>query len=108
MQLINVGVSIYNIKVHRVWNILHSTLKRAQTLYARWDVSRILRKSSTRICDLPKEPPQRGREGEEYILPRRILRWSKKSSKDCMEDRGRERGREKEMGKLWKTNPGLH
>ena len=80
-----------------VLDILHSTLQRAQTLLVGRDVSRIMRKSSTRICDLLKEPPQGEREGgkeAEYILPR-ILRRSKKCSKDCMGDRGRERERER-------------
>ena len=65
-----------------------------------------MRKSSTRICDLLKEPPQGEREGgkeAEYILPR-ILRRSKKCSKDCMGDRGRERERERDRQTLRKSS----
>ena len=86
----------------RAWDMLQSTLQRAQALLVLRDVSRIMRKSSPRICDLPKEPPaaerpqrQEGRRKADYILPRPgILRRSKKCSKDCMREGGRERGKE--------------
>lgn len=91
---------IESFELIRAWDILQSTLQRAQALLVLRDVSRIMRKSSPRICDLPKEPPQRpqrqegrregGREAD-YILPRPgILRRSKKCSKDCMREGERE------------------
>ena len=64
-----------------VWDILHFVLRRAQTLLVRRDVSRIMRKSSTRICDLLKEPPQREKEGgrvhtaeEDITMVQEVLR----------------------------------
>ena len=59
---------IESFELIRAWDILQSTLQRAQALLVLRDVSRIMRKSSPRICDLPKEPPAaaaapRGKEG---------------------------------------------
>ena len=48
---------IESFELIRAWDILQSTLQRAQALLVLRDVSRIMRKSSPRICDLPKEPP---------------------------------------------------